>query len=171
VWPFLGGILKSIDRELRVPGQDTKATFVSAETFPFTARIAMRFNASNGDFEIRQNLGAWTRLENDITEDMWIHSDMKDPDIFNASDYEVRFVNVTGHTAYLSGDLWFGTSFTINDGWIDLTSHNLWELSNPDGDWDLYLVNGLVSIRDKNDPVSSLRVGNLDMTAFREGGS
>ena len=161
-------MLSQYDFTLTVPGQDSPKTFIGNNYHPFTAYIEVRFNATNGDFEQRVNLGTWTAFS---PATMWIDASVKDPDLFDPTQYQVRFINVTGDTAKLSGDTyWAGGGYGAEDAWINLESHTYWRLTNNDGDWDFYQVQGLISIRKEGDPTST-RVGNMTLYSFRDGPS
>ena len=160
MWPFLGGMLGAVRFELKVPGQDSQATIVSYGSG--TVYSGIRFQPSNGDMERRLFDGFWgTYADND----MWIHSDAKDPDIFDSSKYECRLVNVAGDAP--SGDTYGTTGYGADDFWHDLdTTPNWWVAAS--GLFDVKEFTGLIQIREKLDH-TNIRTGDIKIRAVEIG--
>lgn len=140
MWPFAGGLLASVRLDLKV----FEGESYGVATYPSCPRSRWRFNAANGDQESRNNLAAWVQRDPDA----WIHSDAKDPDIFDSSKYEVRLINVTGYTAGMQGDTYYVGDPGDEVGWIDLDTHTEWRL-NWCGDNDEQTAAGDMQIREK----------------------
>jgi hypothetical protein len=163
MWPFLGGNLRSVDATLQVPGQDSQA---SVQQFGNNSvYCGIRFNGGTGDFEYRLSSGGWTTFS-PTWDDMWIHSDMKDPDIFNVLLYEARVVNVAGDppdgsftygtTGYGADDFWHDVSLTPN-WWIRVTQA-----------FDVKEFTCLVQIREKANH-ANIKTGDMKVRAVELG--
>lgn len=163
----LGALLQQLSFELRVPGQDSPATVLGFGSGAAFAGI--RFNSTTGEIDVQAGVSPinWDDSDAEVTGDMWIHSDVKNPDRFDASKYEVRFVNVTGDTTYLSSNVtWAGVSYGADDYFHDLTVDPYWYIVATSGLTND--VSGIIQIREKLDTVNS-RAGNLTLRATEFG--
>lgn len=167
MWP-LGGLLDSLSTELKVPGQDSPATFSAFAGWPNTAFAGVYINKTTGGLTVD---GYLSRRNNDSylpQTNMWIHADSRA--FVDVNDYEFRFVNVTGDTAALQGSAWVGTSYGPEDGWISGHLDPFWYItaSGPQFGQLTRSVSGLISVREKAN-TANIRVGNLTLQALYEG--
>ena len=167
MWP-IGGILKGANNSLRVPGQDSPATWTAFAGWPDAATSGVYINVGtlgltvNGSLARRQNSSYFPQTN------QWIHSDVRSQ--IDRADYEFRFVNVTGDTGQLLGSDFEGTSYGAEDGWISGDLDPRWYLvaTGPQFGTNFLSVNGIIQAREKAN-TSNIVSGDLTIAANYEG--
>lgn len=164
----IGGLLESLSLELKVPGQDAPVVWTANAGWPNTAYAGIYINTTTGGFNVdgylaRRNNSTYTQQT-----DMWIHSDFRA--YVNSADYEFRYFNVTGDTAFLDGSPWVGTVYDSETGWQSGDTDPNWRLyaNGPQFGNQFNSVTGIISVREKANH-ANIRTGNLGLTATYEG--
>ena len=168
MWPF-GGILNAIQKELLVPGQDSPATFAAFASWPNTATSGVYMNRTTGGALANGSLAERDNSSYIPKTNMWIHSDFRP--YVDPTDYEFRYVGVTGQTGNLLGSPWAAPgTFGADDYWQSGELNPNWRVtaSGPEFGSDRNIVTGTIQVREKAD-TSNIRSGILTLDAWYEG--
>lgn len=168
MWPFAGGILNALRRTIRVPGQDSPASWSDFAGYPYTAYSGLYINRATGGGVVDGWLARRTGSLYTGQSNQWMHSDYRA--YVDVNDYEFRLVNVTGSTSFLAGHSYLTTGYGADDGWISGHLDPYWYVyaNGPEFGSADHSINGLIQCREKAN-TANIVTGDITLRAWYEG--